>query len=525
MQSSSLYDKKGSSLGRSVTTATAVVLLMNFLSKILGFVREMVVARVFGATMYTDAYLVAYTLPYSAQQVIGWAIVSVTVPLLTKYLVDQKSREANLVANYFLNGTALLMLAVSFLGVVFAPLLVKLTAPSLDRETALLAIKMTRIMFPSVFFVCIGMVFTGILNANHRFAVGAFAPAFSSIIIIAAVMIAGSRWGIYGLAVGTLLSFIGFLLIQLPSSLKMGYRYVFQLPRHDEEVKSALVSLVPIILGMSVNQIYYILNRVFASGLAEGSISSLNYAAKLAQFPAGVFVLAIAVAVYPSLTEYALKGDHLKFRSALEKGLGVVMLLTTPAAVGLIVLRVPIVRLLFEGGAFTAADTLNTASALLYYAGGIVAYSLILVLLRVFFAFRDVKTPVLAGFLGIATNVAVSFLTIKALGHNGLALATSLGSIVNMLVFFALLKKHLPTMTFGPLLISLLKISIASLLMGVAVYGVSLLFAGSGDLLRVLFGMVVGVIVYMALVLLLRMREGIWVKEMILKKFGVKRVS
>lgn len=517
--------KNESALRNSVTAATAVVLLMNLLSKVLGFVREMVVARVFGATMYTDAYLVAYTLPYSAQQIIGWAIVSVTVPLLTKYIVDGKNREANLAANSFLNSTALLMLIVSLLGVVFAPLLVKVTAPSLEQETALLAIKMTRIMFPSVFFVCIGMVLTGILNAHHRFAVGAFAPAFSSIIIIAAVIFAGSRWGIYGLAVGTLVSFIGFLLVQLPSALATGYRYVFQLPHHNPEVKAALASLVPIILGMSVNQIYYILNRVFASGLAEGSISSLNYAAKLAQFPAGVFVLAIAVAVYPSLTEYALKGDLQRFRSALEKGLGVVLLLAAPAAVGLAVLRVPIVRLLFEGGAFTAADTLHTASALLYYTGGIVAYSLILVLLRVFFAFRDVKTPVWVGLFGIAANVAVSFLTLKLMGHNGLALATSLGSVVNMLVFFVLLKKHLPSMTFGPLLLSVLKISAASLLMGVAVYGVSLFFDGSSDLLCVLNGIAVGLIVYLIFVFLLRLPEGVWVKEILLKKRGEKHIS
>ncbi len=512
-------------LRNSVTAATAVVLLMNLLSKILGFVREMVVARVFGATMYTDAYLVAYTLPYSAQQIIGWAIVSVTVPLLTKYIVDGKSREANLAANSFLNSTALLMLIVSLLGVVFAPLLVKVTAPSLEQETALLAIKMARIMFPSVFFVCVGMVLTGILNANHRFAVGAFAPAFSSIIIIAAVIFAGNHWGIYGLAAGTLLSFIGFLLIQLPSALRTGYRYAFQLPRHNPEVKAALASLVPIILGMSVNQVYYILNRVFASGLAEGSISSLNYAAKLAQFPAGVFVLAIAVAVYPSLTEYALKGDLQRFRDTLEKGLGVVLLLAAPAAVGLAVLRVPIVRLLFEGGAFTVVDTLNTASALLYYTGGIVAYALILVLLRVFFAFHDVKTPVLAGLFGIAANVAVSFLTLKTLGHNGLALATSLGSIVNMLIFFVLLKKHLPSMTFGPLLLSVLKIGVSTLLMGVAVYGVSLLLAGFSDLLCVLSGIAVGLIVYLIFVFLLRLPEAVWLKEMLLKKRGGKHIS
>lgn len=507
----------------SVTAATFIVLLLNLLSRVLGFVREMVMARVFGASAFTDAYLVAYTLPYSAQQIVGWAIVSVTVPLLTKYIVEDKRTEANLVVNHFLNGTALLTLVISLLGVVFAPLLVKLTAPSLDGATAQLAVKLTRIIFPSMFFVCIGMVLTGILNANHRFAVGTFAPAFSNIIIIATVLLAGSQWGVTGLAVGTLVSFIGFFLIQLPSTLKTGFSYRPHLVFKDHEIQVALASLVPIILGMSVNQIYYILNRIFASGLAEGSISALNYAAKLSQFPAGIFITAIAVVVYPLLTEFAIKGDLTRFNDALEKGLGTVMLLMAPATAGLIVMRVPIVRLLFEGGAFTATDTVHTASALLYYAIGIVPCALILVLLRVFLAFRDVKTPVYAGAAGILANVILSFVTIRAMGHNGLALATTAANIVNTLVFFIYIKKHLPRLSFMPLLVSAAKILAASVLMGAAVYLLTLFAANAPDLVVVVLGILCGVLVYTALIFLFRMKEGVWLKEMLMKKMIAKR--
>ena len=508
------------SLSKNVTLAAAIILVMNLIAKVLGFVREMVIARVFGATMYTDAYLVAYQLPYSVQQVVGWAIVSVTVPLLTKHIVEGDRKEADHSANFFLNSTAWLMLVVSLLGVLAAPLLVQLTAPALQADTAALAVQLTRIMFPSVLFVCLGMVLTGILNANRRFGVAAFAPAFSSIIIIGVVLLFGRYQGIWGLAWGTLLSFVGFFLIQIPSLLRTGWRYQFCLPRKNKEIQTALASLVPIILGMSVNQIYYILNRFFASGLAEGSISALNYGAKLAQFPAGVFVSAIAVAIYPLLTEYAIVGDLKRFRDALEKGIGVVLLLSAPAAVGLMVLRVPIVRLLFEHGAFTAADTLAASSALFYYAGGIVAYSLILVLLRVFFAFSDVKVPVYAGLCGIAANVLVSLVLMRSMGHDGLALATTVGSTVNMLVFFFFLKKHLPEMTFGPLLVSVGKIFAASLLMGAAVALTARLLSGCGDLTVLMAGISVGVLFYLLLVVVFRMREGQWVKEMIMKKIG-----
>ena len=510
-------------LKKNVTIAAAVVVVMNLVAKVLGFIREMVIARVYGATMFTDAYLVAYSLPSAAQQVIGWAIVSVVVPLLTKRLVEEKDDEIRLTANYFLNSTALLMLVLSVIGIAAAPLLISLTAPSLDAETNALAVEMTRILFPVVLFYCIGMVLTGILHAYRRFVVAAFAPAFSSIIVILSVLLFGHLWGIWGLVFGTLVSFLGFFLLQIPSARAAGWRYSFAFPRHNDEIRLALVNLVPIILGMSVNQIYYMLNRFFASGLAEGSISALNYGSKLAQFPAGVFVSAIAVAIYPLLTEYAVRGDKESFRNALEKGLGVVMLLTIPAAVGLIVLRVPIVRILFEHGAFTPADTLAASSALMYYAIGTVAYSMIMVLLRVFFAFSDIKTPVIAGCFGIAANIAVSWLTMDAMGHDGLALATTMGSIVNMLVFFFFLKKHLPKMVFSPMLVSFGKIGLSALLMGLAVAVLEYFFASLGDWFVIIVGALCGIALYLGLAALLRTREMGWVKEIVMKKLSKKR--
>ena len=505
-------------LKKNVTVAAALVMVMNLVAKVLGFLREMVIARVYGATMFTDAYLVAYSLPSAAQQVIGWAIVAVVVPLLTKRIVAEEGNGLQQTANTFMNSTALLMLVLSVVGIVASPLLIRLTAPSLDAETSALAVDMMRILFPVVLFYCVGMVLTGILHAYRRFVVAAFAPAFSSIIVILAVLLTGHAFGIWGLVLGTLVSFLGFFLIQVPSARITGWRWRPSLPRKNEEINLALVNLVPIIMGMSVNQIYYMLNRFFASGLAEGSISALNYGSKLAQFPAGVFVSAIAVAIYPLLTEYAVRGEKEQFRNALEKGLGVVMLLTIPAAVGLIVLRVPIVRILFESGAFTPEDTIASASALMYYAIGTVAYSLIMVLLRVFFAFSDIKVPVIAGGIGIAVNILVSVATMQSMAHDGLALATTLGSIANMLVFFFFLPKHLPKMSFTPLCISCGKISVAALLMGLAVKAVMWLLGYAGDFVVIFVGLLVGVVVYLGLAVAFRTREMGWVKDMVKKK-------
>ncbi|MBR5329164.1 MAG: murein biosynthesis integral membrane protein MurJ [Firmicutes bacterium] len=507
-------------LKKNVTVAAALVMVMNLVAKVLGFLREMVIARVYGATMFTDAYLVAYSLPSAAQQVIGWAIVAAVVPLLTKRIVEGEAGAIRETANTFLNSTALLMLLISAVGIIASPLLIKLTAPSLDAETTALAVDMMRILFPVVLFYCIGMVLTGILHAHRRFAIAAFAPAFSSIIVIFAVLLCGHAFGIWGLVLGTLVSFVGFALIQVPSAHAAGWRWSLVLPKKNEEINMALVNLVPIILGMSVNQIYYMLNRFFASGLAEGSISALNYGSKLAQFPAGVFVSAIAVAIYPLLTEYAVRGDKENFHRALDKGLGVVLLLTVPAAIGLVVLRIPVVRILFEYGAFTPSDTLASASALMFYAIGTVAYSLIMVLLRVFFAFSDIKTPVIAGLCGITVNIVISLLLVNTMEHDGLALATTLGSTANMLVFFAFLPKHLPDMSVRPLLLSVVKISVAALLMGAVVKVVMLWMGGLGDLAVIVVGLLVGIFVYLGLVVAFRTREIGWVKDMVKKKLG-----
>lgn len=514
---------------KSILQATTVVLVMNLLAKVLGFGREMVIARVFGANMYTDVYLVAYTLPYFLQAILGFALVTVTVPLLTKYLIDDRKDEAFMVSNYFINLLAIVMAVLSVLGVVLAPLLVKLTAPFFSADAAAMATHLTRIMFPSVIFMSVGMVVTGILNANHRFLAGAFAPGFSSFIIIIGVLLFGSAYGIDTLAIATLASFVGFFLVQLPSLFHMGYRYRPVLSLRHPDVKTVMVTIVPIVMGTAVNQIYFALNRIFASGLAEGSISALNYANKLVNFPGGVFVAAIAAAIYPSFTEYAYKGELKKLASSLEKGIGIVMLLGIPAAIGLMVLQVPIVQLLFEGGAFTHQNTLDTASALFYFSIGLFPFAAVLVLTRVFYAFGDVKMPVYAGIVGIVVNVAGSLLLMGPMAHNGLALANSLSGVVNMLIFFVALKRYLPELKYKPFLDSFVRISLASLVMGAAIYfSKDALFAffgndgGKGTMMVVLIGIAGGIALYVLLAFLLRVKEAFYVKEMISQKIHKK---
>lgn len=463
---------------RSVAQATVIIMIMNLLSRLLGFGRETVIANAFGATSATDAYLVAYTLPYFLQAVLGMALVTAIVPVVTKYLVKGEEKEAWRIASITLNWTALFMTGFALLGILGARFLVFLTAPGFNEATAGLAAELTMIMFPSLIFMGVGMLITGILNAKKSFAVAAFAPGFSSLVIILSVLFWG-QWGIHYLAFGTLLSMAGALLLQLPSLKKVGFHYVWDWNIKHPEVRGLFLSILPIFFGTAVNQLYLAINRIFASGLAEGSISALNYAGKLMNLPLGVFVLAVSSAIYPTLAEQAYKGDRAQLGSTLARGLRLVLLVTLPAAAGLMALKVPIVKLLFERGAFDSAATLMTANALFYFCLGMFAVAVNMVITRAYYAMGDVRTPLVIGFWSIVVNIVASLLLTPSLSHAGLALANTLAAAFNAVVMYALLKKHLPCLFLAELARSVGKYLAGSVLTGAVAWAIYRYLSGT----------------------------------------------
>lgn len=496
-------------MAKNILKATGVVLVMNLVVKLLGFLRETSLANAFGATELSDAYLSAYTIPYFLQAILGYALVTAVVPILTKYLVAGQRAEADRVASAIINLTALLLSAVTVIGILACDWLVKLLAPGYGAEQAQLTADLARIMFPSVIFMGVGMVITGICNAHYRFAASAFAPGMSNIIIIISLLFFSASYGIWGAAWGTLISFIGFLLIQLPVLWQLKFKYTLTLDFKHPAVRQMLAEIGPIILGVAVNQIYFAINRIFASWLAEGTISSINYANKLMMLPMGIFVAAVANAIYPALAEFSLKKDRQSLAATMKGGLVSVLLVAVPAAVGLAVLAEPIISLLFEHGEFTHNDSLATAWALVCFTVGLVPMAANMIITRVFYALEDVTTPVKIGGLSILLDIALSaaLFKIMAYGGGGLALANSLAALLGCLAMYYYLKfKALPELAAATMLPSLVKIGAASLGMGAAVY-LSARLLGGGALLTVAAGVLVGVVVYAALVLLLRIPE------------------
>ncbi len=330
-----------------------------------------------------------------------------------------------------------------------------------------------------------------------------------------------ASYGIFGAAWGTLLSFFGFFIIQVPVLWQIGFKYRPVLDLQHPAIRQLLREIGPIVLGVAVNQIYFAVNRIFASGLAEGTISHINYANKLMMLPMGIFVAAVANAIYPALAEFSLRKNRQSLASTMKGGLISVMLVAIPAAVGLALLSEPIVQLLFEHGEFNHQATLATAWALVCFTLGLIPMAANMVITRVFYALEDVKTPVRIGALSIVVDVILSLLLFKtmAFGGGGLALANSLAALLCCLLMYYYLKfKALPELADQSMLPSLLKIAAAAALMGAAVWLVANVLPFDGALKKTGLGIMAGVVVYAGAVLALRIPET----QLFIDKFKAK---
>lgn len=462
-------ETKVASLGR-LAQAALVVFVLNFASRLLGFVRDAVIAGKFGAGPETDAYMVAYTIPYFLQTVLGMAFVTVLVPALTAYLVKGQREEAWKVASALINWTGLILVALAVVGGILAPWLVSLLAPGFPEKVKGLAVQLTRILFFSLPFMGTGMVVSGILNAGYYFTSPALAPAVSNIVIIASALSLAHSFGIYGLALGTVASFIAFLLVQVPELSRLGFRYFFLFYSRHPMVRRVGIYLPPVIFSLAVNQIYQATNRFFASHLAPGSITALDLGLRLVSVPLGVFAAAVSTTVFPALSEEAARGRKHELATLTCRGISLAAFMVLPTAVAFIILREPLVRLVFERGAFEARATFMTAEVVLYASWGLLAQVAQPILLRTFYALGEVVVPAVAGLASVGLNIVFSLILSPALGHGGLALANSLAASFYVLALYIALKIRLPFLETGALLKRAGSIGMTSIFMGGALF-------------------------------------------------------
>ncbi len=468
-------------MSKTLLKSTGIVSGMTFLSRVLGFIRDMLYAQALGAGSGTDAFFVAFRIPNLMRRLFAEGAFSLAfVPVFSEYKTQRSHDELRTLVNYVAGTLGGILFAVTLVGVLAAPAIIWIFAPgfSADSDKFELTVEMLRITFPYLFFISLTAFAGGILNSCQRFAIPAVTPVLLNICLIIATLWAVPYFEepVMALAWGVFFAGIIQLLFQLPYLKSLNLvpypRWSF---RH-EGVKRILALMLPTLIGSSVAQINILFDTLLASFLVTGSVSWLYYSDRLVEFPLGVFGVALATVILPSLSRKHADASAAEFSHTLDWALRWALLIGAPATVALAILAGPLLATLFQYGEFTAEDVRMASRSLTAYALGLQAFILVKVLAPGFYARQDTRTPVRIGIIAMVANMGFNIILIFPLAHAGLALATALSSTLNAGLLLHRLRRdriYLPASDWPRFSIQLLA---ANLLMG------TILWLGAGDL-------------------------------------------
>ena len=504
--------------GRMVS-ATLLVMLFFVLSRATGLLREVVLSDRFGTSAAYDAYLAAFRVPDMLFQLVaGGALGSAFLPVFAAFWLKQDKRDAWLLFSRVLNLVVLVLVGMAALAALFAePIVRYLLAPGFSPEQALVTAELMRVMlFGTVVFGASGLVM-GALNATQHFVTPAAAPVLYNVAIIAAAYWLGPTWGVRGLALGVVAGSIAHLLVQIPALVRRGVRYTPALSFADPAVRQVAKLMGPRVLGLLFVQMHFVVNTILASGLVAGSLSALNYAWLLMLLPQGIIAQAIATVAFPTFSAQAAAGQFDLLRRTFERTLRVVFFLVTPAAFALLVLRRPTISILFEHGAFDTESMILVAYGLQFYLLGLVAHSLLEIVVRGFYALQNTWIPVTVGVVAMSANVALSFAFVGRLSFGGLALANSVATTAETVLLIWLISRRMGGLHWRSLAVSALRTLGAALAMAAAVWAwgrwvyVNVYLDGApalnDDWLTAVGGALLAVLLYAGMAWLLRSAE------------------
>jgi len=466
---------------KKTTGAAGVVGLAVMCSRILGLVREMAFAALFGAGKNLDAFLMAFRLPNLLRDLFAEGALSTAfITTFSKKIATEGDESAWRLGNKMATLTVVFMSSVTLLGMVFTPQLMRIMATGFSPEKMEITILLARIMWPFILLVSLAALVMGMLNAKHIFGAPAMASSYFNLGSILSGIALG--WWIdphfgpralIGLSIGTLVGGLWQLTAQFPCLWRVGFRFKPDFQWKDEGVRTVLMLMGPAVVAASAVQVNVLVNSSFASTLGDGPVSWLSIAFRLMQLPLGVFGVAIGTVTLPLVSKSAAVGNMEEFRSILARGMRMAFLLTVPSAVGLVILAEPIISVLYQRGLFTAVMARETAGALQFYAIGLVAYSALKVLTPAFYAINKKTTPMMVSFLAIGTNLLMNWIFTLHLGwgHRGLAFSTSLVASINLIILYLLMKKQVKGLETARLFLTLGKISISAVLLGLVCWG------------------------------------------------------
>ncbi len=459
--------------------SAGVIGIATMTSRVLGLVRDQVIAYLFGAGNAVDAYYVAFRIPNLLRDLFAEGAMSAAfVPTVTRTLArggrDAAWRLANNVITTLVLATAVLVA----LGLVFTGPLVGAFAGDYDAVPGKLelTVQLARIMLPFLTLVAVAAAFMGMLNALNRFFIPALSPALfnvgsiASMVLLVPMMPAVGLPAIAAVAIGVVVGGIGQAVVQLPLLRREGFRFRPLIDLRDPGLRQVLLLMGPGTIGLAATQINVFVNTVLATGEGTGAVSWLNYAFRLMYLPLGLIGVSIATAAIPSMARHIERQDAAALRHEIANGLAMMLVLNVPATAGLIVLAHPIVAVLLERGAFTAADTSATAAALVCYTIGLTGYSIVKIATPAFYALGESRTPVAVSIATVAVNIALNIALVRRIGYLGLPLGTSAAAILNAVTLLLILRRRTGGLEGGRLAAVLGRTIVAALVMSIAAW-------------------------------------------------------
>ena len=492
------------------------MIVFGLVSKLLGFIREMLIAAKFGSGMETDTFFIALTAATLFTTILTKSLNTTMIPIMSEVEEKEGKDRKKVHTNNLLNISFLMATALVVLGWLFSPLIIKILAPGFKGAQFDLAVLMMRIGMPVIIFAGIVGIYRGYLQSEMMFVESAASQfPFNFTYIIFLITLSGI-FGIKGLMVTSVLAVGSQILIQLPGIKKTGYRYKFLINFKDQYIKKILYLVLPVLVITAVEDLNQIIDKSMASTLIEGSISALNYSNRLRSFILAIFITAITTVLFPMLSKEAAKESLDSFKGLIRNGFNVILLITIPASVGMMVLAQPIVRLAFERGAFDPMATKMTSAALLFYSLGLVGAALQLLINRVYYSLQDTKTPMYNGFISLGLNIVFNLILIKPLAHSGLALATTIATTVTTGTLIYRLRQKIGSLGMSKYALCGIKSLVSSLIMGILVYLTyypleSKVLGNTILELAVLLGVAsLGAAVYFFIIYLLKVEEINW---------------
>lgn len=500
-----------------------ILIIITLLSKVVGFVRDIVLSYFYGASAVTDVYVIATTLTGIVFSFVSAAIATSFIPMYSNISKKNGDEEANRFTSNLMNSVFILTSVIIVLSLIFTEPLVRLLASGFEGETLSIAINFVRISIFVILFMAANSFFAPYLQLKGNFIIPASMGFISNFVVIASFVLSSLYSNEYILAYGIVCGGLAQVLFMYPWVRKNNFIFSFKLDFKDKNIQKFILLTVPVILGIAVNQINLIVDRTIASGLYEGAISELNYASRLNGFVNGLIISSITVVIYPMISKFVSENDQNELKKSVKEAIGMISLIVIPATVGFMVFSKEIVNMLFGRGAFDELAVTGTAYALFFYSIGMIGLNFREILSRIFYAYQDTRTPMVNASIGLVLNIILNLILSKYMGIGGLALATSVSAIVTTLLLVISLKKKAGSFGFRSMVLDFIKIGIASIIMGlISKLGYISLNNNFSSTISLLLSIIFAAIVYFIIIIFMKIEEVEIIKGLIKSKIFKK---